>query len=140
MKILEVLTKERITGNIGERLAEKYLKKSGYKILKRNYVAENSEIDLIVKSKDTVVFVEVKSRNVGTTDTYLSRPAEAVNPKKQQGIIKAASYFLSCNYEYRGYRVRFDVVEVYQSGRKSEKINHLINTFDRDTAYGRSYK
>lgn len=140
MKILEVLTRSRIIGNVGERAAAVYLKRKGYKIIERNYVAENNEIDIIAKNRDTVVFVEVKSRTLGRADRYLPRPAAAVTPEKQQGIIKTAAFYLAGNYKYKGLRVRFDVIEVYIKDGKPERINHLENTFDKNTAYRRSYQ
>ena len=139
MKILEVLTKARLTGNKGEAAAAKYLRRHGYKILKRNYVADNNEIDIIARNRTTLVFVEVKSRTVGTSD-FLPRPAAAVDQKKQQAILKAAGIFIALNYEYRGLRQRFDVIEVYLENGKAKTVKHLINTFDRDTAYRRNYQ
>ena len=46
----------------GEDLAGKFLKKSGYKILKRNYVSKYGEIDIVAYDKGTISFVEVKTR------------------------------------------------------------------------------
>ena len=55
MKILEVLTRSRIIGNVGERAAAVYLKRKGYKIIERNYVAENNEIDIIAKNRHKIL-------------------------------------------------------------------------------------
>ena len=84
MKILEVLTRQRLTGNFGEDAAVKFLKKNGYKILRRNFVADKNEIDVIARYKDTVAFIEVKSRHVGTLGAFESRPAAAVTREKQR--------------------------------------------------------
>ncbi len=46
----------------GENLAGKFLKKRGYKILKRNYSGKSGEIDIIAYDKGTISFVEVKTR------------------------------------------------------------------------------
>ena len=51
----------------GEDLAAEHLKKSGYKILFRNWKWGKNEIDIIAEKDDTVVFVEVKTR----TDEFL---------------------------------------------------------------------
>ena len=54
-------------GNLGEKIAEEYLKKQGYKILKRNYIPkflsgpQRGEIDIVAKKKDALFFVEVKT-------------------------------------------------------------------------------
>ena len=137
MKILEIQTEKRLLGNLGERAAAKYLKKNGYKIAKRNFVAEGHEIDLIAETRDTVVFVEVKTRTIGTSTAYESRPAAAVTPEKQRGIIKAAQIYAAFNP--RGKKLRFDIVEVYVLTKDNRKtvaeIKHLISAFNKNTAY-----
>ena len=65
MKILEILTEKRQIGTIGEDAAAKHLKKNKYRILRKNYVALDYEIDIIAENKDFLVFVEVKTRTVG---------------------------------------------------------------------------
>jgi len=67
-------------GKKGEEVAIRFLKKSGYRILSRNYVCKLGEIDVIAKEKDTLVFVEVKTR----TSTTFGPPQLAVNPTKQR--------------------------------------------------------
>ena len=137
MKILEVLTPNRLKGNIGERAAAKFLKKNGYKILERNFVFEQSEIDIIAKKDDVIAYTEVKARTKGCENPREARPASAVTPEKQRKIIKAASAYAATMG--RGYRSRFDIIEVYlentKSGTKAVQIKHLVGTFDINTAY-----
>ena len=53
----------KVVGNAGEDLACRYLEKNGYKILERNVrYSRFCELDIIAQLKDTVVFVEVKTR------------------------------------------------------------------------------
>jgi hypothetical protein len=52
----------QLLGKEGERLAEVYLKKKGYKLVERNYRCAAGELDLIVLDRRVVVFVEVKTR------------------------------------------------------------------------------
>ena len=139
MKILEILTKQRQTGNIGEKIAVKALKKDGYKILKTNYVALGSEIDIIAENKTTVTFVEVKTRTVGSQNPWEARPASAVTPRKQRKIIDAAKYYLTAYNKEK--RVSLDIIEVYlnQDGKKS-KVIHIKNAFNRNSANERGYK
>ena len=49
-------------GAQGERLAEKYLRRRGCRVLARNYRCPRGEVDLIVLDGQAVVFVEVKTR------------------------------------------------------------------------------
>lgn len=134
MKILEVLTKSRKTGNVGEKEAAKYLRKNGYKILKRNYVAAGGEIDIIAENKDTVAFIEVKARTVGKENPNEPRPASAVTPEKQRKIISAAKFY-GGGYQ-KNKQVSLDIVEVYLNKDASvNKIMHLKNAFNYNTAY-----
>ena len=139
MKILEILTEKRKIGNIGEALAAKHLKKHGYKIRKMNYVANNSEIDIIAENKSTLVFIEVKTRNFDKISNFEPRPASAVTPEKQRAIISAANCYIGLN-EIKGKRIRLDVIEVYLYGDKSKnKIIHIENAFNLNTAYKKGF-
>ena len=135
MKILEVLTKRRQIGNVGERAAAKHLSRHGYKILEKNYVTLGYETDIIAKNKDTVVFVEVKTRTVGKSSPKEPRPASAVTPEKQRKLISCAKSYMASNYTLKG-RIRFDVIEVMldEDGRV-HSINHLEAAFNYNTAY-----
>ena len=139
MNILKALTGRRITGNIGEEAAAKFLRRTGYKILERNYIMPEGEIDIICYKDKTFAFVEVKTRTEGKSHGFEPRPAASVTPEKQQKIIKAAAYYRT-GVRREG-RMRFDVIEVIlDSGGSPTKINHLINTFDKNTAYAGAYR
>lgn len=131
MEILKIKTRNREIGNFGEKAAEKLLKSKKYKIIARNYVAVNHEIDIIAESKDTQIFVEVKCRIENDSSAFSTRPAAAVNNEKQYAIIKAASYYTAYNPSDK--KKRFDVIEVYVndvSGRlQVSKINHIEGAF-----------
>ena len=132
MHILKILTERRITGNIGEDAACKYLRKNKYKILKRNYVSGGHEIDIIAENREFICFVEVKTRTVGREDTRESRPAASVNKEKQQAIITAARGFAaSLNGEKP---MRFDIAEVFLTTKKEvERICYIEGAFTLDT-------
>lgn len=136
MKILEILTEKRRLGNLGERAAAKYLKRHGYKILKRNYVAVGYEIDIVAENKTTLAFIEVKSRTVTEENIHESRPAASVTPEKQKKIITAAKFFIGARELNK--KVSLDVIEVYLTGtdkkKKVKEIKHLESTFNKNTA------
>ena len=132
MEILKLKTEERRIGDLGEKLARKYLKKRGYKILEKNYVATGNEIDIIAKKNDTVVFVEVKARSYKENDTL--SPASAVTPEKQRKIIKCAKYYAA--YNARDKILRLDVIEVIVDGKRAKEINHIENAFNYNTSRG----
>ena len=139
MKILEVLTEKRKIGNTGEALAIKHLRKNGYKILAKNYVANNNEIDIIAENKTTVAFIEVKTRTADTPSRFEPRPASAVTPEKQRGIISAAKYYIYAN-EIKNKYISLDVIEVYlYSDKAQNKIIHIKNAFNANTAYKKGF-
>ena len=94
-------------GQEGEAIAVRYLKKSGYKILEKNYRNKLGEIDIVAKDRDTLVFVEVKTRH---SDQY-GHPKWAVTPRKQRKISMVALYYIKENQQSNR-KARFDVVTV----------------------------
>ena len=117
----------KITGECGEDVAASLLKKKGYKILERNHKNKIGEIDIIARQKDTLVFVEVKTRS----NEKFGIPAEAVTYYKKQKIVNAARYYLMDNQT--DLNIRFDIIEVYGKfdGERfyCEKTNHLEAVF-----------
>lgn len=106
-------------GYCGEDLACRYLEKNGYVILERNkHYSRFCEIDIIAKHKNTVVFVEVKTRK---TNAYGS-PMEAITRTKYENIRKGVQYYISEN-KVKDYRI--DVVGI--TLKPELKIEHLKN-------------
>jgi putative endonuclease len=102
------MTFERLDfGKKGEKAAESFLKKQGYRILKKNFRASIGEIDLIAEHQDVLVFIEVKSR----ADRSFGHPSMAVTPAKQKKIAQTAQVFLM-KHSVKGRQIRFDVVSV----------------------------
>lgn len=108
-------------GRFGEEIAAKYLENNGYKILERNFhYSKYSEIDIVAREKDSIVFVEVKMRST----TGFGHPFEAISRKKLENIFHAAQFYLQNTKErYRSFRI--DVISVI--GLKECKIEHLKN-------------
>ncbi len=106
-------------GNIGEQIAEEYLAKKKYQILKRNFYCRQGEIDIIAKDKNEIVFIEVKTR----INNNFGEPAEAVNRTKQIHMYKSARYFLY-KLNLLDMLIRFDVIEVLIANGKF-KVKHI---------------
>jgi putative endonuclease len=101
--------KRLILGRSGEAAALSFLKKHGYHILETNWRARQAEIDIIAKQKDTLCFIEVKTRQ--TLNKGL--PREAVTPLKQRKILTGATLYLKKNKLFDS-KIRFDVIEVFK--------------------------
>lgn len=111
-------------GREGEALAVAYLKKKGYRILKKNYHCPLGEIDIIAMDSRTVCFIEVKTRST----TRYDRPEVAVHRSKQHRLSKLALWFLKENRLLKT-PARFDVVAITRRGDLNE-IEHFVNAFD----------
>jgi putative endonuclease len=77
-------------GELGERAAEKELKRLRMTLLERNLRSAGAEIDLVALDGKTIVFVEVKSR----AGNARVGPVEAVDGEKQRHVIRGARAFL----------------------------------------------
>ena len=122
-------------GRFGEDAAAKHLKKIGFRILERNFRASHNEIDIIAENKNTVVFVEVKTRTPQRDGVVFGTPAEAVTYSKQRRTIAAARAYLYKSGVDK--QIRFDVIEVYleRAPRFSLKplavksLEHIVDAF-----------
>ncbi len=112
----------RAIGEKGEELAIAYLKKEGYTILNRNYKTPFGEIDIIVKDKNTIVFVEVKSR----CNLSFGRPFESVNFRKQERLRRSALFYLKNLKKEEA--IRFDVISIILKSEGHE-IEHIKEAF-----------
>jgi putative endonuclease len=110
-------------GRRGERAAERYLKRIGYRIVRRNFRAAGAEIDLVAMDGETLVFVEVKTRR----GSGAGAPEEAVDARKQLRMRRAAEAF-ALQYRVGETGMRFDIVAIDASGRRME-IELLRNAF-----------
>lgn len=110
-------------GKIGEEIAAQYLLKNGYKILRRNFYFDKAEIDIIAqKEDDTVVIVEVKTRN----SSFFGDPQDFVTKNKIKLLVKAANeYIISNNLNVE---VRFDIIAILKN-QKTEQLQHFKNAF-----------
>ncbi len=113
------------TGAIGEKLASKFLKKQGYKIVEKNFRTSLGEIDIIALDRGTITFVEVKTRK-STTFGY---PQEAVSSKKQKKISQVASMYLN-QKNLNSEKARFAVVAILLSPDQTDKIELIKDAFE----------
>ncbi|XHR27069.1 MAG: YraN family protein [Chthoniobacteraceae bacterium] len=117
-------------GREGERIAERYLKRAGYKILYRNFRApRGGEVDLVCREGDTLVFAEVKTR----TSEAFGAPAEAVTREKERLIARGALEWLRLLHHPDIY-YRFDIVEVRMAAAEPE-VTLIRNAFTLPEPY-----
>ena len=127
---MKLFSKQDI-GKYGEKIAARYLKKKGYRVIGKNLHLGRNELDLVVRNKEFIAFVEIKTRSYECVeDAEQYRPALAVDQEKRLRTAEAAKAYLRQNPA----RLcpRLDVVEVYLDRNKRNKpfkINHIEAAF-----------
>ena len=107
-------------GKSGEEIAKTHLEKMGYKILDSNrHFSRFCEVDIIALDKDTLVFVEVKTR----TTNICGHPMEAITKTKYNHIKHGLFTYLQENPQYKKYRI--DAISIIM--KPEIKIEHLKN-------------
>ena len=103
-------------GQRGENLAARHLRRLGFRILERNVRVGRYELDIIARERDTIAFVEVKTRR--NEDTV--SPVDNVGPEKRQHIRRAARRYIA-EHKHPNMYYRFDIVSVVvpQEGKPS---------------------
>jgi len=110
------------TGAAGEKAAEDFLRKKGYRILERNFQTKFGEIDLVCRKDKVMVFVEVKTK---TSDEF-GEPWEMVNQRKLEQVERMGEVWNMKN-NWQGL-CRIDVVGVWLDNKgQVDKIEHWEN-------------
>jgi putative endonuclease len=113
-------------GTRSERAAARFLKRLGYRVLKRNYSCPHGELDLVALDGKCIVFVEVRS--TGTDDP--NRAAASVDAAKQERLTRLALYFLR-GHRLLEYSARFDVLAIsWPDDQREPLIVHHKQAFD----------
>ena len=121
-------------GDLGERVAVRYLRLHGYRIKERNWRTGHMELDVIATRWKELVFVEVKTRTY--TDKTLSTappPKTAVRDEKQRLTRRAARQYLLEHPTKR--HPRMDVIEVWllktgdDKRPRVAKLNHIKGAY-----------
>jgi putative endonuclease len=113
----------KAVGTHYENTAADYLIGSGLFLITQNFTCRSGEIDLIMRDKETLVFVEVKYRK----DRTHGHAAEAVTASKIKKLIKASQLWMLKNgLSPYNTDFRFDVVAIHQQGNHIEWLKNAI--------------
>lgn len=108
-------------GQESELIACQYLKNNGLKLVAKNYRCQLGEIDLIMREKNTLAFVEVRSRKHNSFGGAIN----SITQKKQHRIQMTAEHYLQENPKQRILELRFDFVGISRTNSNTE-TNHDI--------------
>ena len=96
----------RSTGARWEDAALHHLQQNGLRLVARNFTCRFGEIDLVMRDRDRLVFVEVRFRD---SDGH-GGGTPSVGPAKRAKLTRAASLYLQAHPEFAQLPCRFDVV------------------------------
>jgi putative endonuclease len=110
-------------GQLGERIAERWLRRRGWRVVQRRFRAGHRDIDLVVERDGTVAFVEVKARK----GAGFGGPVQAVNYRKRKELERSAMVWID-RHGREAESYRFDVVGVLLDGA-DVRVCHVENAF-----------
>lgn len=111
---------KRVLGKKGEEIASKYLIKSGYKVIEKNYRTKYGEIDLICEKEDSIIFIEVRTK----TNLDYILPEESITSKKIEHLKKSSLEYLSnSNRKYKN--IKFEFIGILFLNKENYKLNHI---------------
>ncbi len=114
-------------GQQAEQQAAEYLKRQGLRPVAQNYRCHRGEIDLIMQSHDSLVFVEVRFRR----HTSFGGAAASVDRHKQQKLLATAQHYLQRYHAFHR-PCRFDVVAVVPGQDGKLTFEWIRNAFELD--------
>lgn len=108
-------------GRDAEARVDRAARRRGWRRVARNYSVRGGELDLVYRTGQALIVVEVRYRS---RDDYGGALA-SVTPAKQRRIVQATRHLLAAHPEYADMAVRFDVVGV----NDSDAFNWIENAF-----------
>jgi putative endonuclease len=111
-------------GREGEDEAVRFLLKSGWEVIYRNFRSRRGEIDIIAFRDGTLAFIEVKIANRCTREDL----QHVICAKKRHSIIETSKLFLSMNRKYSQCRIRYDVILIAENAC----ARHMEGAFAED--------
>jgi putative endonuclease len=117
-------------GKHAEDEACEFLQAKGFQLLERNYRCYHGEIDLIMRDKHHIVFVEVRSRR----SILYGNAFESITRHKMRKLIKTASHFLQMRAYLNKVDSRFDVVAIHPIAGKKQ-LEWIRDAFTVETRF-----
>jgi putative endonuclease len=115
-------------GELGEKIAERWLRRRGWRVVQRRFRNGRRDIDLVVEREGMVAFVEVKARK----GPEFGGPVQAVNWRKRRELRRSASVWID-RHGREADAYRFDVIGVLVNGAEV-RICHVENAFSLATS------
>jgi len=128
MKQSQIHMNRQELGRLGEKLAQKFLKKKGYRIKETNFRCRAGEIDIVAQQKDYLIFVEVRSKS----NLDFGSPEESITQSKKQKLTASALTYISTHQGLpSSWRIDVVAIEIDQKG-KTRRIELIENAITGD--------
>jgi putative endonuclease len=125
MLLTRAATNRRADGARYEDIALAHLERAGLALIARNYQCRYGEIDLVMRDRDVVVFVEVRYRSASA----FGDGVDSVGAAKRAKLVRAAGAFLADHPRLAAAACRFDVLAI-GGGADTPSIDWRRNAFE----------
>jgi putative endonuclease len=120
-------------GKLGEKAAQKFLKKRGYRIRETGFRCRHGEIDIVAQQKDWLVFVEVRTKS----NLEFGTPEESITQAKKERLIASALTYATTHQNIPPlWRIDVVGIELDDKG-KPTRIDHIENAIEQDSRFNR---
>jgi len=118
-------------GKLGEKTAQKFLKKRGYRIRETGFRCPRGEIDIIAQRKDYLVFVEVRTKS----NLDFGTPEESITQAKKKKLVALALTYTSTHQNLPSlWRIDVVAIELDDKG-KPKRIELIENAIEQDSRF-----
>jgi len=118
-------------GKLGEKAAQKFLKKQGYRIRETGFRCPRGEIDIIAQQKDYLVFVEVRTKS----SLDFGTPEESITQAKKKKLVTLALTYTNTHQNLPPlWRIDVVAIELDDKG-KTRRIELIENAVEQDSRF-----
>jgi len=123
--------KRQEVGKLGEKVAQKFLKKQGYHIYEVSFRCPQGEIDIIAQQKDYLVFVEVRTKS----SLDFGTPEESLTQSKKKKLIASALTYAKTHQNLPSlWRIDVVAIELDDKGQ-AKRIELIENAIEQDSPF-----
>jgi putative endonuclease len=114
-------------GKLGEKMAQKFLKKRGYRVRETNFHCRGGEIDIVAQQRDCLVFIEVRTKR----SLDFGTPEESITQAKKEKLIALALTYIDTHQNLPSlWRIDVVAIEVDDKG-KTKRIELIENAIEQ---------
>jgi putative endonuclease len=118
-------------GKLGEKTAQKFLKKRGYRIRETGFRCRHGEIDIIARQKDCLVFIEVRTKS----NLDFGTPEESITQAKKEKLIASALRYVTTHQNIPSlWRIDVVAIELDDKG-KAKRIELIENAVEQSSRF-----